>query len=145
MTLPANRKVPPLLVLVYALLDPIPYGFFVAALIFDIVYQKTAEILWVKSAAWLLAIGLVIAIVPRIINLLVSWMPRYSASGGVRFDFLCTGIGMVVAIINAFVHSRDAYAVMPTGVWLSLVTVVLMAVGRISGSLGNLKGGINDD
>jgi uncharacterized membrane protein len=37
----------------------------------------------------------------------------------------------VAALINAFVHSRDAYAVMPAAVWLSIVTVLAMGLGRI--------------
>ena len=38
---------------------------------------------------------------------------------------------MVAAIANAFVHSRDAYAVVPAGQWLSVLTVLLIAVARI--------------
>ena len=40
-------------------------------------------------------------------------------------------LAIAAAIVNAFVHSRDAYAVVPTAQWLSLCTVVLMAIGRI--------------
>ena len=40
-------------------------------------------------------------------------------------------IAIVVAIFNAFVHSRDAYAVIPAGVWLSVLTVVLLAAAQI--------------
>jgi uncharacterized membrane protein len=34
-------------------------------------------------------------------------------------------------LFNAFVHSRDAYATIPAAVWLSIATVVLIAIGRI--------------
>jgi uncharacterized membrane protein len=29
------------------------------------------------------------------------------------------------------VHSRDAYGVMPAGLWLSILTVLAMGIGRI--------------
>jgi uncharacterized membrane protein len=36
-----------------------------------------------------------------------------------------------MAVVNAFVHSRDAYAVVPTGLWLSVCTVMLLSIGNI--------------
>jgi len=36
---------------IYGLLNPIPFGCFVAALIFDIIYAETAVMLWDKGAA----------------------------------------------------------------------------------------------
>ena len=38
-------------VAVYEWLNPIPYGFFTAALIFDIIYACTANIQWVNGAS----------------------------------------------------------------------------------------------
>jgi len=40
------------------------------------------------------------------------------------------------------VHSRDAYAVMPAAVWLSIVTVAALALGRIivAGNAGQFGG-----
>lgn len=55
-------------VAVYEWLNPLPYGFFTAALIFDIIYACTANIQWVNGASWLIAIGTVFAIIPRLIN-----------------------------------------------------------------------------
>ena len=61
---------------IFEVLDPIPFGFFVAALVFDILYVQTFTILWVKAAAWLLSIGLLFAIVPQLINLGRTWFTR---------------------------------------------------------------------
>ena len=117
---------------IYGLLNPIPFGFFVAAMIFDIVYDRSGEILWMKGAAWLIAIGLVFAIIPRVVNLVQVWITsRRSALAGDRLDFWLNLLAIIVATINAFVHSRDAYAVMPAGVWLSVLTVLLLAIGHI--------------
>lgn len=42
----------------YNVLNPVPFGFFVAALVFDATYFATAEVMWGKSAAWLISLGL---------------------------------------------------------------------------------------
>ena len=118
---------------VYGLLNPIPFGFFVAALIFDILYLQTAVILWDKAAAWLIAIGLLFAVIPRLVNLAQVWVTsRRSALRADRIDFWLNLVAIVAALLNAFVHSRDAYASMPTGAWLSALTVMLLAIGRIT-------------
>jgi len=116
----------------YGLLDPIPFGCFVAALIFDVTYVRTAVVLWGKAAGWLIVIGLLAAVIPRLINLGQVWITgRARALPGDRVDFWLNLFAMLAAIINAFVHSRDAYAVVPTGVWLSALTVALLGIGRI--------------
>lgn len=117
---------------IYGLLNPIPFGFFVAALIFDAIYAQTAIILWDRAAAWLIAIGLLFAIVPRLINLVQVWVTsRTITSRAERIDFWLNLVAIIAAIFNAFVHSRDAYGVVPAGVWLSTLTVLLLAIGHV--------------
>lgn len=116
---------------VFALLNPIPFGFFVAALIFDAIYAGSTNVLWVKSAAWLNAIGLIFAIIPRLINLVQVWIPASGSTRVEKLDFWLNLVAIVAAIFNAFVHSRDAYGVMPEGAWLSAVTVALIAIGFV--------------
>ncbi|MGJ7913917.1 DUF2231 domain-containing protein [Massilia sp. LXY-6] len=117
---------------IFNLLDPIPFGFFVAVLIFDIIYAKTANVMWVKSAAWLVSIGLVIAIIPQLINLGRVWFGKHRVrTTGMTINFWLNVVAIIAALFNAFVHSRDAYAVIPAAVWLSIVTVLAMGIGRI--------------
>ena len=117
---------------VYGLLNPIPFGCFVAALIFDIIYSKTAVMLWDKSAAWLIVFGLLFAVVPRLVNLMQVWVTsRRTATRTDKLDFWLNLVAIGLAIVNAFVHSRDAYAVVPTGLWLSVCTVILLSIGNI--------------
>jgi len=116
----------------FGLLDPIPFGFFVATLIFDIIYANTAVVLWVKAASWLVSIGLLFAIIPQLINLYAVWFSKYRVRmRGDIANFWLNVAGIVAAIINAFVHSRDAYAAMPDALWLSIVTVITLGIGRI--------------
>ncbi|MEO6227728.1 MAG: hypothetical protein ABIO61_07760 [Thermomonas sp.] len=117
---------------IYGLLNPIPFGCFVAALIFDILYAHTAVMLWSKNAAWLITIGLLFAVIPRLINLVRVWITaRQFATGADRLDFWLNLLAIVAAIFNAFVHTRDAYGVVPASVWLSLCTVILLSIAHI--------------
>ena len=117
---------------VYGLLNPLPFGFFVAALIFDIIYVQTAGVLWNKGAAWLVVFGLLLAVIPRFVNLAQVWITsRQIARRADKLDFWLNLLAIVAAIFNAFVHSRDAYAVVPAGVWLSACTVILLAIGHV--------------
>jgi uncharacterized membrane protein len=117
---------------VYGLLNPIPYGFFVAGLIFDIVYARSAEVLWGKGAAWLITLGLLFAVIPRVINLVQVWITsRRTALRTEKLDFWLNLLAIVAAIFNAFVHTRDAYAIVPAGVWLSACTVILLSIAHL--------------
>src|SRR5882757_3683361 len=118
---------------IYGLLNPIPFGCFVAALIFDILYSETAGMLWDKGAAWLIVFGLLFAVVPRLVNLTQVWVTsRRTTTRTDKVDFWLNLIAIVLAIYNAFVHSRDAYAVVPAGLWLSVCTVILLSIGNIA-------------
>lgn len=117
---------------VYELLNPIPYGFFVGALIFDITTLFSGQVLWQKSASWLITLGLLFAIIPRLINLVQVWTgPHRSAFGSIRLNFWLNLLAIIAAIFNAFVHSRDAYGIVPQNVVLSVITVVCLALASL--------------
>ncbi|ARP95114.1 hypothetical protein [Bordetella genomosp. 13] len=117
---------------IFDLLDPIAFGLFVAALIFDVIYANSPQVMWVKGAAWLVSIALVFAIIPRLINLVHVWIVgRRWVSGAEKLDFWLNLLAIVAGILNAFVHTRDAYAAIPQGVWLSAATVALLCLARI--------------
>lgn len=116
----------------YRLLDPLPFGCFAAALVFDVTYARTAEIMWTKAAAWLIVLGLLFAVVPRLINLVQVWITsrdRFRTRG--RIAFWLDLFAIVAAIFNALVHSRDAFAVVPAGQWLSAATVALIGIAQV--------------
>ena len=116
----------------FDLLNPIPYGLFVGTLIFDIIYAITENVFWAKGAAWLVTVGLIFAIIPRFINLGHVWFGyRYAGKNRERLAFWLNLLGIVAAIVNAFVHSRDAYAQVPLSVILSVITVALLILAQI--------------
>lgn len=128
--LAAGRPAP--IVALYELLNPVPLGFFVAAWIFDILYIKTFSTMWADAANWLIVIGLLLAVIPRIINLVLVWRgSRYPQSSPIKVHFWLSLLAILLAIFNAFIHSRDAYAVVPLGVILSTLVVLLMLLANV--------------
>lgn len=124
---------------IYNLLNPIPYGLFIAALIFDIIYLYSTNVMWGKSASWLIAFGLIFAIIPRLINLFHVWVGgRWPQLSAVKIHFWLNLVAIVAAILNSFVHSRDAYAIAPQNVIYSAITVGCLLVANIALSLGHV-------
>lgn len=115
------------------LLDPAAYGAFIAGFCFDIIYFTTQEIFWVKGASWLNFFGLLFAIIPRLINLYQVWISRsITRVNAARRSFWLNAVAIVVAVFNAFIHSRDAWGVMPAGLILSGVTVVFLVLAVLN-------------
>lgn len=117
---------------IVALLDPLPIGFFTAAWIFDIIYIYSTEIAWTQAASWLIVFGLFIAIIPRIINLVQVWVgTSYPQGSPVKVHFWASALAIILSIFNAFIHSRDAFAVVPAGVILSTLVVLLLLFANL--------------
>ena len=105
----------------------------IAAFVTDILYWQSTLFQWNNFSAWLLVAGLVIAALAAIalgIDLLLRRIPRLP---WLRLAGLT--IAALLSVLNAFVHSRDAYtAVVPEGILLSgIVTLLLLAVGLSGG------------
>jgi len=99
------------------------FPLFLGALWSDHAYSTSYELQWSNFASWLVAGGMVflgIALVSAIVD-----MVRGKRS---LLYFVLLLAGFVLGFINALVHARDAYAVMPTGLVLSLLVVVLVGV-----------------
>jgi uncharacterized membrane protein len=112
---------------VYAALVQFPAVCFIGALLTDIAYFRSANYMWNDFSAWLVTVGCVMAGFAGIAGLITWLRLRHVRSlplAGVHVA-VCLA-ALVVAIFNAFVHSRDAYATMPTGLILSAIVVVLM-------------------
>ena len=114
----------------HVMLVPIPIVCYIATLITDIAYSQTAKMLWSDMSAWLLVVGVIIAILaavaglidffgePRIRNLRAAWI---HAVGNV--------VVLILSIFNVLIHTRDAYtSVVPTGLILSAIVVLILLV-----------------
>jgi uncharacterized membrane protein len=117
---------------VHTLLAPIPFVCFLGTLITDIVYARTAEMQWANFSMWMLTVGLLVSVLVAVAGLI-----DFVANRGLRrrratwIHGAGDAVALLLAIINAFVHTRDAYtSVVPEGLILSaLVVIILMAVG----------------
>jgi uncharacterized membrane protein len=118
---------------------PFPLACFAGALVTDLLYWQTDAVMWERFSIWLIFSGMIMAGVAtvaavidfarsrRIRTSMPAWL--YAIGGAIAF---------VLALINAFVHSRDAYtAVVPEGLALSaLVVVILLLTSWMAGALG---------
>ena len=105
-----------------------PIAGFCGALVTDITYTQTANVLWVDFSAWLLAAGLAFGVLAAIIGLIDlatnRRVPRLRPAWPVAAAGL---VALALALLNNLVHSRDAWnAVMPEGLPLSALTVIVI-------------------
>ncbi len=115
---------------IHAMLVPIPMVCFIGTLINDIVYWQTAAMMWANISAWLLTVGLIVSIFVVIAGLVDFFGDRrVRAIPSAWLHGLGNGIALLLAIVDAFVHSRDAYtSVVPDGLILSALVVLILAV-----------------
>ena len=95
------------------------------ALLSDWAYWSSHQIQWSNFAAWLLAGGMVflgIALVCALIDLFRGGRGRF------LLQFVLLLAAFVLGFIGSLVQARDAWAVMPGALVLSLVVVLLVAV-----------------
>ncbi|WP_025662094.1 DUF2231 domain-containing protein [Rhizobium sp. IBUN] len=106
------------------------------ALATDIAYWQTAEMVWANFSAWLLTAGLVLGFIAAIAVLIDLTTGRLHLDGVGWLYILGNLAVFVVALFNAFIHSRDAWtSVVPIGLTLSAVAVILMVINAVMGRL----------
>jgi len=101
----------------------------------DVFYCQTLLFQWNNFSIWLLTAGLILAAIAGLALLFDVASKRLPVIAWDRFiGFTAAAL---ISLLNAFVHSRDAYtAVVPDGFVLSAVTaVILVFLGRRGWSL----------
>jgi uncharacterized membrane protein len=116
------------------MLVPFPIVCFTGAMLTDIVYANTAVMQWRNFAAWLLAFGLFMGALAAVFGLVDYFSARQRPAIGL-VHMIGNAVVLLLALINSFIHARDAWtSVVPTGLTLSVVTVLIMVV---TGFLGH--------
>jgi uncharacterized membrane protein len=115
---------------IHVILVPIPLVCFVATLITDIVYWRTAAMLWADMSAWLLVIGLIFSVFAVAAGLADFYGDRRIRElHSAWIHFLGNAAALILSIFNTLIHSRDAYtSVVPTGLILSALVVLILLV-----------------
>jgi uncharacterized membrane protein len=115
-------------------------AYFTGALVTDLVYWQTPDVMWERFSIWLIFAGLVtagLATIAYVIDLAGRRrIERPAWPGAVGY-----ALAVLLSVANAFVHSRDGYtAVVPSGLTLSaLVVVVLILTAWVGMALTNRR------
>ncbi|KQS03697.1 hypothetical protein ASG11_05105 [Sphingomonas sp. Leaf357] len=111
---------------IHGMLAAYPLAFFSAALVSDIAYANTAQMQWANFSVWLIAGGLLMGLLAAIAGIADAVMHRGVPRRRPWPHSIGVGLMMMLALINAFIHSRDAWtSVMPAGLILSAIVAVL--------------------
>jgi len=117
----------------HAIVLGFPLPLFLGALLSDLAYRGNFHVQWANFASWLIAGGLLVgafAVLAAGIDLIRGGTASRRRSL-VYFLVLLAMWGL--GFVNALVHSKDAWAVMPEGVFLSAITALLALVAAWMG------------
>jgi uncharacterized membrane protein len=112
----------------HATLVPIPIVCFVGALVTDLTYWQTADMMWADFSAWLVSVGVIMGFLAAIVGLIDFLANRRIRAQSPAWPHAIGNIVvLILATLNMFVHSRDAWtSVVPWGLALSAAVVVIM-------------------
>jgi uncharacterized membrane protein len=123
---------------IHAKLVPFPIVCFTGALLTDIVYTQSVNVQWSNFSVWLITAGLVMGGLAAVFGLIDYFGDRRVRAAAPATPHMLINVAvMILELFNAFVHSRDGWtAIVPTGLILSIVSVVLLVVSAwLGGSL----------
>jgi uncharacterized membrane protein len=114
----------------YPILLAFPTVGFAAALLTDIAYWRSAEMMWSNFSAWLISAGVIIGYLAAIAGLIdLGAERRFRARPFVWWYALAGVIVLALATVNMFVHTHDAWtSVVPWGLALSAATVLALLI-----------------
>lgn len=130
--LSATRPLHPL----HAIFLAFPVPLFLGALVSDIAYWMSFQVQWSNFSSWLIVGGLMgtgFAALWALIN--VFRLRHWRAKRPLAY-FLVLLAMWVLGFVNALVHAKDAWAVMPEGLFLSGVTSPLALLAAWIGFSG---------
>jgi uncharacterized membrane protein len=112
------------------MLVPVPITCFVGAFITDVAYWLTAEMMWTDFSAWLLIVGLIFGVLAAVAGLADFIGNRLIRAQSPAWPHMLGNlVVLVLAFFNVLIHTRDAWtSVVPTGIILSLITVLILPV-----------------
>jgi uncharacterized membrane protein len=120
----------------HAILLAFPLPLFLGALLSDLAYWQTFQVQWANFASWLIAGGLLVgafAVLWALIGLVRSGRGR---RGRAAIYFVVLLAMWALGLVNALVHAKDAFAIMPAALYLSAAVTLLALVAAWMGYSG---------
>ncbi|MGO1781210.1 MAG: DUF2231 domain-containing protein [Moraxellaceae bacterium] len=113
---------------------------FIGVLLNDYAYWSSYELQWKNFASWML-IGALVFNGLALLGSIVSLVREDERMGKPLIYFLLILATFVLGVINSFIHAKDVWASMPTGLVLSVITVILACAATWIGLASWRNGG----
>jgi uncharacterized membrane protein len=111
----------------HALLLAGAFPLFLGVLLTDFAYYQTFEIQWKNFASWLIVGALLFGGLALLWAIVETARVGWRAPGRAIY-FVLLALAWVLGLVNAFVHSGDAWASMPQGLVIALIDAVLVTL-----------------
>lgn len=120
----------------HAILLAFPLPLFLGALLSDLAYRASFQVQWANFSSWLIAGGLLVGAF-ALLWALVDLFRRGTARKGQPTIYFFVLLAMwALGFVNALVHAKDAWAIMPEGFYLSALAALLALVAAWIGYSG---------
>ena len=100
---------------------------FIGVLLNDYAYWSSYELQWKNFASWML-IGALVFNGLALLGSILSLVSTDKRMGTPVAYFLLLLATFVLGLVNSFIHAKDVWASMPTGLILSVITVILACI-----------------
>jgi uncharacterized membrane protein len=121
----------------HAILLAFPFPLFLGALFSDLAYWSTAQVQWSNFSSWLIAGGLFAG------AFVVLWVLITLGSGRRAALYFFVLLAMwLTGFVNALIHAKDAWAIMPESLLLSALATILSFAAAWIGYSGFSAGGV---
>lgn len=97
---------------------------FIGALLSDLAYKSSFEIQWTNFASWFIAGGLVFAGFALLCAIIHLIRAKHQQKGPSVLYTLLLLATWILGFFNSLTHAKDAWAVMPMGLILSVIVLL---------------------